>query len=118
MGRYSAKPKANAKKKKYKRGCSTARRGRDLDLIHEDIEKGAVLFDRDDDLPGGGQYYCVSCARHFVDQTVLEGHMRSKPHKRRVKVCSIILFELTIHSLFTSIRNCSLRRNIHKRWQI
>lgn len=40
----------------------------------------------DEDLPGLGQHFCISCSRYFVDQTTLELHRRSKPHKRRLKV--------------------------------
>jgi bud site selection protein 20 len=38
----------------------------------------------DDDIPGGGQHYCMACARYFADQTSLDSHKKSKPHKRLV----------------------------------
>ena len=85
MARYSKKPQANAKKKKYKRACSTARRARDIDQIHDDLERGGIKFEFDEDLPGGGQFYCVYCARHFISKPVLEEHTRTKAHKRRRK---------------------------------
>lgn len=31
----------------------------------------------------GGQFFCVPCSRHFADQGTLDGHIRSKVHKRR-----------------------------------
>lgn len=33
-----------------------------------------------------GQYYCVTCARHFVSQAVLEEHNKTRPHKRLFKL--------------------------------
>jgi bud site selection protein 20 len=39
----------------------------------------------DEELPGLGQHYCMSCARHFVNPGALEEHNKTKAHKRRVK---------------------------------
>jgi hypothetical protein len=39
----------------------------------------------DDELPGGGQYYCVETAKHFIDATALQDHKKTKFYKRRVK---------------------------------
>lgn len=39
----------------------------------------------DDDLPGRGQFYCLSCARHFINDDVLQYHYRTKQHKKRLK---------------------------------
>jgi len=39
----------------------------------------------DDDLPGGGQFYCVETGRHFTDQHALDEHKKSRFYKRRVK---------------------------------
>jgi hypothetical protein len=36
----------------------------------------------DEDKPGLGQYYCVSCARYFADPASIEGHNQSKKHKK------------------------------------
>lgn len=82
MGRYSVK--------RYK----TKRRTRDLDLIFNDLsspEKIEKLKQQpeDENLPGLGQYYCVQCAKYFLDNTALKGHLRGKVHKRRVKELSI-----------------------------
>uniref|UniRef100_A0A183BV33 Zinc finger protein 593 homolog n=1 Tax=Globodera pallida TaxID=36090 RepID=A0A183BV33_GLOPA len=38
----------------------------------------------DEDLPGRGQHYCVTCDRHFVDSGAKAGHERTKGHKRRL----------------------------------
>jgi len=32
-----------------------------------------------------GQFYCIACARHFVDKDTLLKHNATKPHKKRVK---------------------------------
>lgn len=39
----------------------------------------------DDDVPGGGRHFCVSCSRYFITDGALLTHERSKPHKRRLK---------------------------------
>jgi hypothetical protein len=30
------------------------------------------------DISGGGQFPCAACDRHFVDDTALKGHLKSK----------------------------------------
>ena len=40
----------------------------------------------DEDKPGLGQNYCVPCARHFVTDSVLGLHKKTKEHKKRFKV--------------------------------
>ena len=45
----------------------------------------SYLTPMDPELPGGGQYFCGWCARHFVSQAVLAEHEASKTHKRRRK---------------------------------
>ncbi|KJE95932.1 hypothetical protein CAOG_06321 [Capsaspora owczarzaki ATCC 30864] len=37
------------------------------------------------DLPGLGQFYCVACARYFIDELSLNVHFKSKVHRRRLK---------------------------------
>ncbi|CAL5223365.1 g5869 [Coccomyxa viridis] len=39
----------------------------------------------DEDTPGGGAHYCISCSRYFVTGDALEKHAKTKPHKRRLK---------------------------------
>ena len=39
----------------------------------------------DDELPGGGQFYCVETAKHFISATALADHKKTKFYKRRVK---------------------------------
>lgn len=68
----------------------TKNRSKDLDEVNADMQPGQAekLLNQefDPDLPGGGQNYCVVCAKHFIDRKTLNLHRRSKPHKRRLKV--------------------------------
>ncbi|CAG7723816.1 unnamed protein product [Allacma fusca] len=72
-------------KKKYR----TKRRQRDIDQVFEDLqpEKRQKLENQplDLDKPGGGQFYCVHCAKHYIDEIALQEHIRGKPHKKRVR---------------------------------
>lgn len=59
-----------------------------VELIYEDVnipEKRAKLENQevDVDLPGEGQFYCIPCARHFIDQPNLDSHKKTKIHRRR-----------------------------------
>ena len=56
----------------------------------------------DDDLPGCGRFYCISCARYFINEpgqnliflscstncgcVALEEHNKSKLHRRKLKM--------------------------------
>ncbi|KAI9502904.1 hypothetical protein GGI25_003179 [Coemansia spiralis] len=70
---------------KYK----TKRRTKDLDQIQDDLKpenKARLLSqDADEDLPGLGQFYCVECAKYFVDDRTRLEHRRSREHKRRLR---------------------------------
>lgn len=72
-------------KKKYK----TKRRVKDLDQIDEDLkpENAPQLLDQeiDFDKPGNAQFYCIHCARYFINSQALQEHFTTKIHKRRVK---------------------------------
>ena len=90
MGRVPGSRNGTNKKKVYKKAAKTWCRARDLDQVQDDLakekERGKKLeFEVDDDLPGLGQFYCTSCARHFSDQATLDGHLVTKLHKRRLK---------------------------------
>ncbi|KAJ1363931.1 hypothetical protein KIN20_023897 [Parelaphostrongylus tenuis] len=65
------------------------RPGKDIDQIHEDMKpsKAAKLLNQevDLDLPGDGQFYCIECARYFIDEKTMKGHQKSKLHKNRVR---------------------------------
>ncbi|KAL7569216.1 hypothetical protein ACA910_016772 [Epithemia clementina (nom. ined.)] len=82
----AAKRRASGKNKKYKRKVWLCHRQKDVDQIQDEIEKGdAEKFEFDDELPGGGQFYCVETGRHFADAKALADHKKSKFYKKRLK---------------------------------
>ncbi|GAA5933667.1 Bud20p [Sporobolomyces koalae] len=92
MGRNRRSRTPSNPKKNQGTAIKAKRFGRMMDQIHEDMkDKGKQKFLEDlakkdlEDLPGLGQYGCVSCSRYFADQVSLETHNRGKPHKRRLK---------------------------------
>lgn len=56
----------------------------DEDLKPENAEQ-LVNQVTDHDKPGAAQFYCVHCARYFIDNQALHEHFRTKVHKRRLK---------------------------------
>jgi bud site selection protein 20 len=42
----------------------------------------------DPELPGGGRFYCMETARHFISQDALSKHINSKQFKKRAKELS------------------------------
>ncbi|XP_062511515.1 zinc finger protein 593-like [Corticium candelabrum] len=88
MGRVRRK-RVHKNIKDTKRKFRTRRRTKDIDQIHDDMkaENATKLLEQPPDasLPGLGQHYCLECARYFVDMTSLQGHIKSKVHKRRLK---------------------------------
>ncbi|KAF3906183.1 hypothetical protein ABW20_dc0100994 [Dactylellina cionopaga] len=69
----------------------TRNRKRDLDQISTDILNPHRLKQHLsslplDELPALGQLYCTPCARFLESQHALAHHLRSKTHKKRVKV--------------------------------
>jgi bud site selection protein 20 len=111
MGQPKAKKAGSRSKiKKYKRSVWLCNRDKDIDQIQDEIalqsETGIPIVQRlltnndpillqqtekvstlpyDDELPGGGQFYCVETAKHFIDATALADHKKTKFYKRRVK---------------------------------
>ncbi|XP_050575549.1 zinc finger protein 593 homolog [Bombus affinis] len=88
------------KRKKYhrgdthlKKGWRTKRRTKDLDEIDEDLSDKNVerLLNQKVDLdkPGAGQYYCIHCARYFINDIALNDHFTTKVHKRRLKALEL-----------------------------
>lgn len=76
--------------KKYKKKMWLCRRAQDTDQIQDEIQKAAetgkpIQFTYDDELPGGGQFYCVETGKHFTDAKALADHKRSRYYKRRCK---------------------------------
>ncbi|KAG0327388.1 hypothetical protein BGZ99_007718 [Dissophora globulifera] len=68
----------------------TKRYMRDLDQIHDDIQpENASKFEKpelDPELPGLGQFYCIPCAKHYINKESLQEHQKGKIHKKRVKL--------------------------------
>lgn len=84
------------KRKKYHYGDThlqrrwrTRNRKKDLDQINEDLtqENSQKLLNQavDTDKPGKAQFYCLHCARYFINDQALNEHFRTKVHKRRMK---------------------------------
>ncbi|XP_061177604.1 zinc finger protein 593 homolog [Saccostrea echinata] len=92
MGRLARK-KQHKGDKPIKEKYRTKRKTKDLDEIHEDMKPGKsqklLNQDVDFDKPGAGQFYCLHCAKYFVNEDSLKTHFKSKPHKRRLKALSI-----------------------------
>ena len=69
--------------------CRLRRLTKDLDQIEQDLipgNKDRLLKEViSEDLPGGGQFLCVECSRHFIDADTLEAHKSTKIHKKRLK---------------------------------
>jgi len=100
MGPPRSRKSIHSAKKKFNRKyvLATKHRARDIDQVHDDLAKRQRLAGEEDpapeheekkeydpDLPGGGLYYCVETARHFMSQDALDKHKKSKQFKQRVK---------------------------------
>lgn len=76
-----------------KRRWRTKRRTKDLDQVDKDIqpENAEKLINQDPDLdkPGSAQFYCIHCARYFINDQALQDHFRTKVHKRRLKALEL-----------------------------
>merc|ERR1712236_189193 len=87
------------KRKKYHRGdvhlkrrwrvkMRQGPRTKDLDQIDVDLDEntvgGLLQQNIDYEKAGLGQFYCVHCAKDFIDTHAFKDHIKSKPHKRRL----------------------------------
>ncbi|XP_046394190.1 zinc finger protein 593 homolog [Ischnura elegans] len=76
-----------------KKQWRTKRRRKDLDEIDEDMkpQNAEKLLNQvvDLDKPGGAQFYCLHCARYFIDDHALQDHFKTKVHKRRLKALEL-----------------------------
>lgn len=92
-GPSAKKAGRRSKIKKYKRKTWLCRRAKDTDQLQDEIEKapkdsqGVAIaqFSYDDELPGGGQFYCMETGKHFTDAKALADHRKSRYYKRRCK---------------------------------
>ncbi|TPX32042.1 hypothetical protein SmJEL517_g04773 [Synchytrium microbalum] len=87
MGQPQRRHKVHHSVRDVKRAGRTRARTKDLDQIFDDLKTPKVLTQQapDAELPGLGQHYCLHCARYFVTQTVMDLHLKTKLHKKRVK---------------------------------
>lgn len=60
----------------------------DEDIQPENIEN-LVNQEVDFDKPGNAQFYCVHCARYFINDQAIQEHFRTKVHKRRLKALEV-----------------------------
>ena len=89
-GPQGRRPGARSKNKQYKRKTWLSRRVKDTNQIQDEIEKSEetgkpIKFEYDDELPGGGQFYCVETGKHFTDAKALADHKKSRYYKKRCK---------------------------------
>lgn len=85
--------KNTAKDKSGYRRWRTSARTKDYDQRYEETmipERAAAVLAAfkaadDVDLPGKGEFYCVTCARHFIDQDNLDRHRASAQHRKYVR---------------------------------
>ena len=89
-GKTKRKHGAHSKVKKFKKKAWLCHRAKDTDQIQDEIEKSIetgkpISFEYDDELPGGGQFYCVETGKHFADAKALADHKKSRYYKRRCK---------------------------------
>jgi len=89
-GVLGKKPGIRSKLKKYKRKTWLCNRAKDTDQIQDEMEKAKkagkpITFKYDDELPGGGQFYCVESAKHFIDAKALADHKKTRYYKKRCK---------------------------------
>merc|ERR1712142_1338909 len=63
-------------------------RTKDLDQIDVDLDEnnvgGLLQQNIDYEKAGLGQFYCVHCAKDFIDTHAFKDHIKGKPHKRRL----------------------------------
>jgi len=88
MGKPQRKKRTHKSIKDFKKKFRTRKRTKDIDEVHEDVEKksDALLHQKvDSDLPGQGQFYCLFCARYFMDEKTLTSHKKTKNHKKRMR---------------------------------
>jgi len=87
------------KRRKYHRGethirkkYKGKRRTKDLDEIDNDLNhnsKELLAQPVDVEQTGNAQYYCIHCAKYFIDEHAITHHYRTKVHKRRMKALEL-----------------------------
>jgi bud site selection protein 20 len=89
MGKPQRRRGNTSRNKHLHKKHKTKRYTRDIDQVFEDQKPENITkfteLSEDEELPGMGQYYCVTCAKHFCDDKGLIAHKVTKFHKRMVK---------------------------------
>jgi bud site selection protein 20 len=89
MGKPQKRKKKTAMDKGTHKQLKLKHYAKDIDQVVHDLkpenEKVLKNQEKDEDLPGQGQFYCVECARYFINNNSLNDHIRSKPHKKRLR---------------------------------
>ena len=90
MAGLTCRKKGHKHKQIKKANLKTKRYRRDVDqVVLEDMQpensKKLLNQELDEYKPGLGQYYCVTCARYFISHESLQGHFKTKEHKKRFK---------------------------------
>ncbi|XP_017054503.1 zinc finger protein 593 homolog [Drosophila ficusphila] len=92
MGMVTKRKKMHYGDTHLQRRWRVRNRRRDLDQIDNDLQtRSGELINQNVDLdkPGFAQFYCVHCAKYFIDDTAMQAHFRTKVHKRRLKALEI-----------------------------
>lgn len=92
MGMVSKRKKMHYGDTHLQRRWRVRNRKRDLDQIDKDIQTGGEdLINQKVDLdkPGFAQFYCVHCAKYFIDDPAMQAHFKTKVHKRRLKALEV-----------------------------
>ena len=53
-------------------------------VICNEATAGCCRIELDEDVPGHGKNYCVTCSRYFATPSALQTHSVTKAHKRRL----------------------------------
>lgn len=89
MGQCQRRKKNMAKNKQFQKTRKTKHRTKDIDEIVNDLKPENITKltkqKLDENLPGLGQYYCVFCARYFINNDSLNQHYKGKEHKKQIK---------------------------------
>merc|ERR1711890_66549 len=90
MGKPQRKKRTHKNIKDFKKKHRTRKRTKDIDEIPDDMNPNRIdsyLHQIiDPDLPGEGQFYCVHCARYFINQKCFTEHKKTKTHKKRLRL--------------------------------
>ncbi|XP_017116142.1 zinc finger protein 593 homolog [Drosophila elegans] len=92
MGMVTKRKKMHYGDTHLQRRWRVRNRRRDLDQIDDDLRtRSGELINQNVDLekPGFAQFYCVHCAKYFIDDTAMQAHFRTKVHKRRLKALEV-----------------------------